>query len=123
MVVSICKSEFLHQGEHYEPGDPIRLPAAGEAGEGEKTSEQFRQDRLVTRPDPEYHKRVIPVEGAESARLIKRGGGWFDVVDLNGGVWEDAVQGRSAAERVALDQLGTDTPDTPDEDSTDTDTE
>lgn len=93
MRIQIAKSQFIHNGTEYIPGDPIRFADEDEA-------DRFSSLNLVSSPLPEYHRNVTPA--TEGDRLIvNRGGGWYDVIEADGTLVEETIQGRDAAESAA----------------------
>lgn len=102
-VLSICKSEFIHEDEHYEPGDPIHLPTEESVDDRRKSSASMRDVNLVSAPDPSLQARVTPSRESEEHYVVAQGGGWYDVITSDGVVIDTSIRSRDSAEEKIAD--------------------
>jgi hypothetical protein len=111
MHLLVAKSTFEYLGDLYEPGDFLRSKEEGQTGPKERPTRHWLSTRLCERPDPEQHDKVEDVEEVPGAILAGHGGGWHTVIDLDGDIREDKIQGRDNALAAAEDHFTSDSTD------------
>jgi hypothetical protein len=98
MHLLVAKSTFFYLGEKYEPGDFLRSKEAGaDLDPGERPTSHWLSTNLCERPLPQNYDHVRGLEEIEGAILAHHGGGWYTVIDLDGDIYADKVQGEDAA--------------------------
>jgi hypothetical protein len=97
MKVLLAKSTFLHQGAEVEPGDTLRAPCPEEEADALDAS-HFTLTNLAEAPAPEKHPGVASVKGALA---VSHGGGWYTLVEEDGTIIEDKIQGEAALQEYA----------------------